>query len=272
MTDVHTHSRFSPDGVDELSEMLKAAHEQGLAFYGVSEHFNYDLIEDKKGEYAIDEEGYFHAARRLQEDYAGCMNVLVGAEFGYTDDKNAQGRYALTYEKYRPDFIVNSIHALRGRDYYSQFPYQDEKGVTLRKKEAYVEYIRLVKRSLDAPYPYDIVGHFGYVMRYAPYEDKQMRYAEFREEIDALLKKVIEKDKILEVNSSAKGLRELTLPHRDVLERYFELGGRKVSFASDAHDITRIAKNRGEVVKLLKEIGFTYITVPCRGEHIKVEI
>lgn len=272
LTDVHTHSRFSPDGVDELSDMLAAAREKGLAFYGVSEHFNYDLIEDEAGEYAIDEEGYFHAARHLQEDYAGCMNVLVGAEFGYTDDENAQGRYAFIYEKYRPDFVVNSIHALRGRDYYSQLPYRDERGATLNKKEAYVEYIRLVKRSLDAAYPYDIVGHFGYVMRYAPYEDKQMHYREFAEEIDALLCKIIEKDKILEVNSSTAGLTEPTLPQKDVLKRYFELGGRKVSFASDAHGVKRIAYNRAAVVALLKEIGFTYITVPCRGEHIKVEI
>ena len=27
-----------------------------------------------------------------------------------------------------------------------------------------------------------------------------------------------------------------------------------------------------EVVEMLKSIGFTYIIVPCRGEHIKVEI
>ena len=48
--------------------------------------------------------------------------------------------------------------------------------------------------------------------------------------------------------------------------------GRKVSYGSDAHGINRLADKREEVVAMLKEIGFTYITVPCRGEHIKVEI
>jgi hypothetical protein len=45
-----------------------------------------------------------------------------------------------------------------------------------------------------------------------------------------------------------------------------------VSFGSDAHNHERIMEKRDEVVTALKEIGFTYITVPCRGEHIKVEI
>ena len=76
----------------------------------------------------------------------------------------------------------------------------------------------------------------------------------------------------MEVKSSTAGLDEATLPQKDVQKRYFELGGRKVSFASDAHGVKRIAYNRAAVVALLKEIGFTYITVPCRGEHIKVEI
>lgn len=272
LTDVHTHSRFSHDGVDALADMLVAAYGKGLAFYGVSEHFDYDLREEVKGEYDIDAEAYFCAARRLQAEYAGRMNVLVGAEFGYSDDENVWGRYASVCEKYRPDFVVNSIHSLNGRDYYSRLPFHDEKGETLPKDEVYRRYIRLVSDSLDVPYPYDIVGHFGYLMRYAPYAARQMRYAEFADEIDEMLRKMIDKGKILEVNSSAKGLEELTLPYGDVIKRYFELGGRKVSFASDAHGVERVAHHRAEVIKILKEIGFTYVTVPCKGEHIKVEI
>ena len=56
------------------------------------------------------------------------------------------------------------------------------------------------------------------------------------------------------------------------MRRYYQLGGRKISFGSDAHGPDRIAEKWDEVVAMLKNIGFTYITVPCRGEHIKVEI
>ena len=272
LTDVHTHSTFSFDGIDELSKMLKTAHEKGVAFYGVAEHFNYDSCEEyvKQEPQGIDEDGYFHTGRHLQEDYAGCMNVLIGAEFGFTFDENALKKYLAVYEKYRPDFVVNSIHNKDGWDYITRKPYYHADGTVKEKKQAYAEYLQLVKASLDAPYHYDIVAHVGYCIRYALYDDVSITMAEFGAEIDEVLQGVIARDKILEVNSGYKG--GLCLPTEEMLRRYFALGGRKISFASDAHNTERILEKREQIVALLKEIGFTHITVPCKGEHILVEI
>ena len=90
--------------------------------------------------------------------------------------------------------------------------------------------------------------------------------------IDDILKTIIAKDKILEVNSSTKQLPQLCMPDVNILQRYYDLGGRKVSFGSDAHFTSRILEKRKEIVEALKQMGFTYITVPFKGEHIKVEI
>lgn len=270
LTDVHAHSTYSFDGREDLKGMLKTAHQKGLLFFGVSEHFDYDVY-TLKGEQYIDEEAYFHDARHMQEDYAGCMNVLIGAEFGYTDDEKVQKMYLETYEKYRPDFIINSVHCVNGEDYYFGKIFVGDDGQTREKSEIYREYLGLIRRSLDAPYPYDIVGHIGYMTRYAPYEDRRLSLEEFGEEIDDILKTIIAKDKILEVNSSTKGMG-LSVTSEEILQRYFALGGRKLSFGADAHDSTRIAENREEVMEMLRNIGFTYIIVPDRGEYIKIEI
>lgn len=274
ITDVHNHSTYSSDGVSPLNEMLETAAKKGVAFYGVSEHFDFDECAENGGTNA---EEYFPAARHLQEDYAGVMNVLVGAEIGFSPDPRFIERNVAIVKKYQPDFIVNSIHAKDGADYAFRRPFYQTtcEGVQILrpKGEAYREYLSLVRRSLDAPYPYDIVGHFGYPARFAPYEDKAFSLAEFGEEIDDVLKTVIEKNKILEVNASNKSSVTLsTLASEEILRRYFALGGRQVSYASDAHVVDSICRRREEVIKLLKEIGFTYITVPCRGEYIKVEI
>lgn len=266
LTDVHTHSSYSYDGREELNKMLEGAYQKGLAFYGVSEHFDYDVFL-VTGKRSVDEEEYFHGARHLQEDYAGCMNVLIGGEFGYTEDTKAHTMYLSTYEKYHPDFVVNSVHGVHGDDYYYKKLFAGRE-----KQEVYDEYLALVRNSLDAPYPYDIVGHFGYLARYAPYADRRLLLSEFGEKIDDILRTIIQKDKILEVNSSNKGLEELTIPSYEILQRYHQLGGRKVSFASDAHDVERIADKREEVMNILKEIGFTHVVVPCKGEHIALEI
>ncbi|MBQ8658021.1 MAG: histidinol-phosphatase HisJ family protein [Clostridia bacterium] len=273
LTDLHTHSRFSFDGETELDKMCAAAYQKGAAFYGVSEHLDYDLIE--RGAYEmINADEYFHAARHLQEDYAGAMNLLIGVEFGFSDEPSIAEKYCGFYEKYRPDYVINSVHTLKGEDYYNQTPYFKKSGDRGEKSkaQAYREYFESVRASLDAPYPYDIVGHIGYCTRYAPYEDRAATLAEFQSEIDGILKRIIELEKILELNSSNKGGVSPFLPSREILERYFALGGRKVSFGSDAHYVSRVMDKWEEAIALLKEIGFTYLTVPCRGEHIEVEI
>jgi histidinol-phosphatase (PHP family) len=272
LTDMHNHSTpASHDGRSTAAEMVERALELGVAFYGFSEHFDYDYDFDKIRAMNLhyicngDEGEYFHAARHVQEDYEGVMNVAVGAEFGYSEKAEVHGRYATTYEKYRPDFVINSVHSDEGLDYCCRV-------FTNEKKDVYRNYLRLIRKSLDAPYHYDIVGHIGYIARYVPYEDRSFSLEEFGEEIDDILKTIIAKDKILEVNSSTKQLPQLCMPDVNILQRYYDLGGRKVSFGSDAHFTSRILEKRKEIVEALKQMGFTYITVPFKGEHIKVEI
>ena len=270
-TDMHTHSTYSHDGKDELSVMLVEAQKMGLAFYGVSEHFDYDydLLKmaerERAGMKNAEPADYFHGARHLQEDYEGVINVCVGAEFGYSDRLSVQKAYAETYEKYRPDFVINSVHGDDGEDFACR-------AITADKNTMYKRYLELIRHSLDAPYPYDIVGHIGYIARYVTYADRRLSLEEFGTELDDILKTIIAKDKILEVNTANKNLENRTLPSEEIVRRYYELGGRKVSFGSDAHFKERIADKRDEVVEMLKKIGFTHITVPFRGEHIKVEI
>lgn len=278
LTDVHNHSTHSFDGVDKLSDMLATAHTKGVAFYGVSEHFDYEnvLYWGYTQKEVIDDEAYFHNARHLQEDYAGCMNVLVGCEFGFTTHENAAPMYKDIQRKYAPDFTVNSIHRNGKYDYYTAEPFYENEDVNAGKlrpqREVYEEYLALLLKSLEVEYDYDIVGHIGYPSRYAPYEKKDLKYADYPKALDEILQEIVKKGKILEINSSNKGMEGVCLPHRSIVERYFALGGRKVSYASDAHMASSILRGREKIVEMLKEIGFTYITVPCKGEEIKVDL
>ncbi len=272
LTDMHSHTYpSSHDAVHTLREMFAAAQRLGVAFFGVSNHFDYDynivaLSKEELEEITNGDEGeYFHEARRLQEDYQGVMNIAVGVEFGYSDDPEVQGRYAATYEKYRPDYVINSVHGGDGTDFArTEF--------TQSKREIFSSYLRLIRNSLDAPYPYDIVGHLEYVVRYVPFAEKEIALAEFGEELDDILQTIIAKNKILEVNTATKALPRISLPSRSILERYYALGGRNISYGSDAHGVERICDKREEVAAMLKDIGFTHLTVPFRGEYIKVEL
>ena len=278
LTDMHTHTAFSPDATGEMSEMLATAHSLGVDYYGLSDHFNFDEIangipvrpEFNKPQTPVDE--YFASARRYQKEYEGKMHILVGAEFGYSDNPVAQQMYRDALAKYQPDFIIQSIHNLPIGDYAYGYGYTDSDGKVRDKDEVYEEYLGMVRRSAEVDYHYDILGHVGYCSRYAPYEDRRMLWKDYSRSLDGILKTVIARDKILEVNSSNKLGPSLTLPDNDILERYYELGGRKISYGSDSHFPSRILEHREKVVDTLRAIGFEYVTVPCRGKHIEIEI
>ena len=271
ITDIHTHSTYSFDGISSLKDILARAQSMGVDFYGVSEHADYDVFyrHGTSLHALLDEEEYFHGARHLQEDYEGVMNVLIGIECGYGQDPRVTASNSALIEKYKPDFVVNSVHTINGEDYYDGAIYY-KNGVLRDKQEVYNEYLDMIYESLFCAYPYDIVAHIGYATRYAPYADKEMRYVDFVERIDKILRTIIAKGKILEVNAS-RALAGL-LPTEDILRRYFALGGRNISYGSDTHGVDGICKARAEITAYLRGLGFTHITVPCRGEYIKVEL
>lgn len=264
--DLHTHSTFSHDGNAALADMVAAAHLRGLKYYGVSEHFDYDcaalgVTVNEKPLRQIDAQAYFTAARSLQKQDT---SLLVGCEFGYANHADALAAYAQTIARYKPDFVINSVHVCDEKDCY--FPdYFAEKSM----RRAYESYLACVRESLDAPYAYDIVGHIGYVSRNAPYENKKLRYDDYVAQLNDILETVIAKRAVLEVNISARGALSAFLPDTDILQRYYDLGGRALSFGSDAHDTSRIAERYDETVSTLRAIGFTHFTVPVRGKRIE---
>ena len=81
-----------------------------------------------------------------------------------------------------------------------------------------------------------------------------------------ILKRIIASDKTLEVNTN-HGLN----PNAEILARYFELGGRNVSFGSDAHH-GGLCDGWDEAVKVLKDIGFSELSVFKRRKRESVPL
>lgn len=259
VSDIHTHSSFSEDGKSTLTQMAEAGRHLSLKFLGISEHLDVDPVSAKLFR-RTDVSAYFAEARKLQRENSESFTLLAGLEYGYSPDPSTLSLLCSVSDKYSPDFVVNSVH-VAGENECSRAEYFLGKS----KREAYSVYLEQVLKSLDAPYFYDIVGHLGYVSRKAPYEDKTLRYGEFHDLLDEILKKTISKGKLLEVNTRTRGVESDFLPGEDILSRYFELGGRLVSFGSDAHDTLHIGEKRERVCDALLRIGFTHIAVPAKG-------
>ena len=92
----------------------------------------------------------------------------------------------------------------------------------------------------------------------------------FREKLDKILLKIIELDKTIEINTHDKNNK--FVPEYNILKRYYELGGRNITFSSDAHKIEDLFLNFDKVVQVAKEIGFEYLIVYKKGNKEKIKI
>ena len=249
MVDIHIHTSFSPDAVGKMENYILRAIELGMKTIGFSEHINLDLEYYKMLEGNTDIEAYFQEVLRLKKVYGDKIKILFGGEVGF--DKKIEKQAEELIAKYPFDYIINSIHLVSGEDAWLMPFYKDR-----TKKEAYDLYLDNVYESLCASYEFNTVGHIGYVIRRAPYDEISMTIGEFGDKLDKIFKKVIELDVAIEINTKAsKSLR--FLPTVEILERYFELGGRKITYGSDSHDTNRLLDGYEEVKNFLLAHGIT---------------
>ncbi|NLC17232.1 MAG: histidinol-phosphatase HisJ family protein [Clostridiales bacterium] len=261
--DLHTHTNFSFDSEQDICELILRAQKLGLKYLAITDHF------DNGSKYATQELDISRYCQTL-ESFMGLaknqgVDLLIGIEMGYMPAQNPQN--AEIVQNYPFDYIINSVHEVDGIDCY--FPeYHQGKD----KRASYMAYFDKVLDSLDAPYYYSAVGHLGYVIRKAPYDPKEYKYGEFDYILDKILKKIIQKQKILEINTSAESLKEPVIPSLEVIKRYYELGGRLVTFGSDAHRAQKLAYNFETASKILKDIGFKYYTIVKNRQNIEIKI
>lgn len=254
--DTHIHTRFSPDGTGEPEAFVLRALELHAEHVTFTEHV--DLLYSDPS-FVTDLDAYFACARALQQKYADRIYVGVGLELGYT----AQNKhlYADLVAKYRPDYIVNSVHQVGAYDCYAPEYFA---GRTV--KDAVCAYLDAVAESLLAPYPYHAVGHLGYVCRSAPQPVSLYEIAP--QKTDEIVRHIANSDKILELNTHVKALSTPTLPDADVLRQYVQAGGTRVCFASDAHSPDTLGRRYAAARALAQNCGLTVQTLTENGQQV----
>lgn len=243
---------------------MTTALDRGLRYLATTEHYDMDYYRRGIDVPMLDVEGYIEEHSRLKRAlFAGTTYYARGIELGY--DSIADKDYEELIEKYPFDVVINSVHLVKGEDVYQETYYTGRE-----KKDYYRDYFRAVRDSLEAPYGYDVVGHIGYVMRYAP--DKTLD-DESIEAIRDILKRIIELGKTLEINSHVKKTGLGSVPTREMLSLYKELGGEYVTFSSDAHASNRICDRYDEISAMAKDLGYRYYAIykDRKREMIKID-
>lgn len=268
ISDTHVHSIHSMDCNATQDEMTERAIALGGGYIAFTDHYNADYLNILPAyrenclelKYPLDVENHIKETLKTQEKYKDRIYVGVGVECGWSP--SAEPIYSDTVRRENFDVIINSVHTVKGGDIYSPIFFSGNES----REEMFSAYLDAVRASIDAPYDYDIIGHIGYFSRKAPYENNLITLNEFGDRINDILKAIIRRDKCLECNSQRKNTPLEFLPGREILTRYYELGGRKISFGSDSHQPVRVLEHYGEVSSIAREIGFEGFTYFVKGE------
>lgn len=261
--DMHMHTWFSTDSEACPCDMADEAVRKGLKTICFTDHFDKDDLEwGEEGIFDVD--AYFVEMQKLQEEYAGKLNIRIGIELGlrtYLKDY-----YEELTKKYPFDVVIGSVHNVPyKKDAEGNILYTDpaaEKLFTDRTdKEAYRLMMETTLENVRTSDCFQTLGHLDYVVRYGKSREKEYSYTDYADIIDEILKLLIEKEKGLEVNSA--GLKyglPFAHPHPDVLKRYRELGGEIITIGADAHKPEHIAYDFAKAEEILKSCGFKYYT------------
>lgn len=261
--DMHMHTWFSTDSEACPRDMADEAVRKGLKTICFTDHFDKDDLEwGEEGIFDVD--AYFVEMQKLQEEYAGKLNIRIGIELGlrtYLKDY-----YEELTKKYPFDFVIGSVHNVPyKKDAEGNILYTDpaaEKLFTDRTdKEAYRLMMETTLENVRTSDCFQTLGHLDYVVRYGKSREKEYSYTDYADIIDEILKLLIEKEKGLEVNSA--GLKyglPFAHPHPDVLKHYRELGGEIITIGADAHKPQHIAYDFAKAEEILKSCGFKYYT------------
>jgi histidinol-phosphatase (PHP family) len=270
-TDCHNHtSQFSGDASMTAAELFTAAKKAHLDAVVITEHYEMDYPHPMEKEQIFDVDAFFAAFSQWKALVPEGLSVFSGIELGYQPPLTET--YNRLTSQYPFDSIILSNHLYTGKD-----PYFFPECYLEPKEILYSRYLNELTDMVLSGTDFDIVGHFDYMARYAPYKDPRLFYADVPDAMDRFLLALVKTKKSLEINTRSiskylkKGFAD-GWPDRNILKKYLELGGERVSLGSDSHDISTVGNLFVETAAYLRECGFRELTSYVGRKEIRTPI
>lgn len=268
--DAHMHTQFSTDSEEPMERMIQASIQRKLRGITFTDHMDYrfpDMYDwhPEAGEkpFQFDFEKYRETIAALREKYKDQIEIHTGVEIGLKSD--AYEENVVLSQREDLEYCIGSIHLVENMDpYYPDFweSYGEENGLKRYFEMTYEQLQNIGEIQIDT------VGHLDYITRYLPSGYDFYRYEKYAELIDEILKIILDRNIILEINTSGyKNCGIMPNPCFEIIKRFRELGGENIIFGSDAHDISRVAADFERAAMLAEKAGFSgYVSVK---EHVR---
>ena len=270
--DYHTHTSFSFDGTNTPDELCQAAIANGVTDLAITDHLECNW----RAEAAyppFDADKYYSDIMTAKEKYKNKLNLSFGIEIGQYNQYPEEADSLL--RKYDFDFIIGSIHNLRGAlDFY----YWDFGAVFRDMQPSYIGHMfeRYIDELCEVVETFDkvnTIAHLTYIYRYCAMSGNHYDFTKHSEKVEKLFKKMVSKDIALEVNVSTLW-RNLgfAMPDRDFLSLYHDCGGKLITVGTDSHGVAHIGECVENGFSLLRSVGLRDILVVRNGEKTVIKI
>lgn len=265
---MHTHSEYSHDSVCKIEDMLLSQIKKGTEIFAVTDHFD---------TYSFNDYDIFTPIKKANETVAElnkkyCHNPLIlsGIEI-------SEGFwYPEIYEKVKNladfDVVLGSVHLVRYKDLRHAYSKIDFSKLSIDTITEYLyTYFDDVLTMLDTT-DIDVLAHLTCPLRYINGKYKMGVEISKFENIEKILKEIIYKEIALEVNTSSYEPLNDFMPGKDILKKYYDMGGRLITLGSDAHTVDNASQFFNKATEALKEIGFKNIYYYKRRKPYQIEI
>ena len=266
---VHNHSTLS-DGKSTPAETARAAYEEGVRYFGLSDHSHTHMSYDKGFVLPRDMREYKDTVSALRAEYDGCMEVLCGLEWDSLSDAEHSGF----------DYWIGSVHSLKapdGRCYGLDSSPEllkrcvDELfcGDAAALAEAYfAEVARVASLRPTILAHLDIITKFNERECLINTDDKRYRTAAL-----AALRAADPASTLLEINTGAmsRGWRTSPYPELFLLEEWRALGGR-IIIAADSHSAASVVHGYDIAAEAARAAGFKSGAALTRGGVREISI
>lgn len=257
MWDQHLHCSFSGDSNTPPEVQIERAINLGLPGICFTDHCDMDYPDEPKSKYdfSLDFPAYYQKLTELKEAYQKKIQIHIGVEMGL--QPHLVDRIDEIIGQYDFDFVIGSTHTTHHKDPSRKAFFEGR-----TEKEAYREYFQSVLENMQAFTNFDVASHLDYVIRYSPNKNRFYSYQKYAGLIDQILLEIIKKDKALELNTGGFdcGLGHPN-PHEDILSRFRELGGTKITIGADGHIPEEVGGHFDKARDILLKCGYRYYAV-----------
>ena len=250
--DSHIHSFLSPDSEMDPANVVRILRSDGLGCC-FTDHVDYVTPEEGLDPSANDRPAAaFDFLLSEPEEFPEVFfkykddDVFLGLEIGLTAayyPLNSQ-----TASRDGMDFVVGSVHFVDGLDVTGDFFKQYE-------GDPYRRFLEYTLEMIEQSGFFDSLGHIDYISRYSPLDEKNVLYAAYRDEYQALFKALAAREKALEINTERFGDARAEANLYQIYKHFRLAGGKYVTIGTDAHSYNELGRFHARALRMARETG-----------------